>query len=167
MLITIREHGRPEDGRSYHYNNQKRRPRNYEGYCSHSQVAAGYRDNNNNNQGEKRRSSGYRNDSRDDSGPSKPFRQRTSRDYNQSPEDILNGPCHMHYTYIDGKRVLNHLMKDCLHIYQATRSRWIKASGGMESGICRNPWISNVRHTTAPSVASQQSCANPRIAEPK
>jgi hypothetical protein len=29
------------------------------------------------------------------------------------PEQILNGPCNMHYTYVDGKKVSNHLMKVC------------------------------------------------------
>jgi hypothetical protein len=37
-----------------------------------------------------------------------------SRDYNQSPEDILNEPYNMHYIIDpDGKRQSNHLMKDC------------------------------------------------------
>jgi hypothetical protein len=66
----------PEDDYSYRYNSQKRRPCNYEGYSSHSQVAAGYRGNNN-NQGDERRSGSYR--SEDELGPSKPFRPR--RDY--------------------------------------------------------------------------------------
>jgi hypothetical protein len=26
---------------------------------------------------------------------------------------MLNGPCHMHYAYFDGKRVSRHAMKDC------------------------------------------------------
>jgi hypothetical protein len=30
-----------------------------------------------------------------------------------SAEDILNGPCCIHYAYLDGKRVSNHLMRDC------------------------------------------------------
>jgi hypothetical protein len=96
--------------RSPGYSNQKCMPRNYDSYSSHSQVATSHRDNG--NQGDKHRGSGYRNDSRDDSGTNRQFRPRTLRDYNQSPDDILNGPCHMHYTYIDGKRVSNHMMKD-------------------------------------------------------
>jgi hypothetical protein len=87
----------PEDDRSHRYSGQKCMPHNYENYSSHSEVAAGYRDNNNNTQGDERQSSGYRNDNRDDSSPSKPFKPRTSRGYNQPPEDILNG-----------KRVSNH-----------------------------------------------------------
>jgi hypothetical protein len=34
-------------------------------------------------------------------------------EYKQSLDDMLNGPCHMHYTYVDGKRVSRHAMKDC------------------------------------------------------
>jgi hypothetical protein len=30
-----------------------------------------------------------------------------------SVEDMLHGPCRIHYTYLDGKRVSNHQMKDC------------------------------------------------------
>jgi ABC-type iron transport system FetAB ATPase subunit len=28
-------------------------------------------------------------------------------------EDILHGPCRIHYAYLDGKRVSNHLIRDC------------------------------------------------------
>jgi hypothetical protein len=30
-----------------------------------------------------------------------------------SAEDMLHGPCRIHYTYLDGKRVSNHQMKGC------------------------------------------------------
>jgi hypothetical protein len=30
-----------------------------------------------------------------------------------SAEDMLYGPCQIHYAYLDGKRVSNHQMKDC------------------------------------------------------
>jgi hypothetical protein len=30
-----------------------------------------------------------------------------------SVEDMLYGPCRIHYAYLDGKRVSNHQMKDC------------------------------------------------------
>jgi hypothetical protein len=93
----------PKDDRSNRYNNQTRRSRNYDNYNSHSQVAAGYKENN--NQGDDHQNSGYRNDNRDDAGSNKQFRPRNPRDYNKSPDDMLNGPWHMHYTYIDGKRV--------------------------------------------------------------
>jgi hypothetical protein len=44
---------------------------------------------------------------------SKRFQTRESREYNPSPEDMLNGPCHIHSTFVDGKRVSRHAMKDC------------------------------------------------------
>jgi hypothetical protein len=53
----------PEDDRSNRYSNQRRRSRNYDNYGSHSQVAAGYKENN--YQRDDRRNSRYCNDSRD------------------------------------------------------------------------------------------------------
>jgi hypothetical protein len=100
-----------EDDCSHRYNNQKRRSHNYEGYSGHNQVAASF--SNNNNWGDEHLNGGHHSDNRDESGPIIPFRPRTERDYNHSPEDILNGPCNMHYTFINGKRVSNHLMKGC------------------------------------------------------
>jgi hypothetical protein len=38
-------------------------------------------------------------------GSNRKFQPRGSREYNQSPNDMLNGPCHMHYAYVDDKRV--------------------------------------------------------------
>jgi hypothetical protein len=64
-------------------------------------------------QGDERRNSGYRNYGREDSSNSIRFQSRGSREYNQSPDDMLNGPCHIHYAFIDGKRVSRHAMKDC------------------------------------------------------
>jgi hypothetical protein len=40
-------------------------------------------------------------------------RGEKSRYFDPSVEDILNGPCRIHYAYLDGKRVSNHLMRDC------------------------------------------------------
>jgi hypothetical protein len=74
----------PEDDRSQCYNNQRRRPRNFESYGSHNQVAARYRDNNDNREDEHRRNS-YHADNREESGLSKSFSPRTSREYNPSP----------------------------------------------------------------------------------
>jgi hypothetical protein len=98
----------PEDDRRNRYGSQRRRSRNYDNYGSHSQVAAGYKDNN--YQGSDRRSSGYRSYGKEDY---KKFPTRESREYNQSPEDMLNGPCHIHSAFVDGKRVSRHAMKDC------------------------------------------------------
>jgi hypothetical protein len=126
----------PEDDRSHRYNNQKHRTHDYDNYSLHSQVAVGYRDNN--NQGDKHQNNGYRNDNIDDSGPNRQFRPRNSRDYNQSPDDILNGPCHMHYTYVDGKRVLNHMLKDCrtfIKLEEAAGSKQAEARNQGYAGI--------------------------------
>jgi hypothetical protein len=76
------------------YNSQRRRSRNYKNYGSHSQVAAGYKDNT--YQGDDRINSGYRNYGREDSSNNKRFQSRGSREYNQSPDDMLNG--HAIYT---------------------------------------------------------------------
>jgi hypothetical protein len=41
------------------------------------------------------------------------YRQDRSKYSDPSAEDILHGPCCIHYVYLDGKRVSNHLMRDC------------------------------------------------------
>jgi hypothetical protein len=101
----------PEDDRGNRYGGQRRRSRNYDNYGSHSQVAAGYKDIN--YQGNDRRSSGYRSYEKEDYGSNRKFQTREPREYNSSPEDMLNGPCHIHFTFVDGKRVSRHAMKDC------------------------------------------------------
>jgi hypothetical protein len=58
----------PEDDRRNRYNSQRRRSRNFDNYGSHSQVAAGYKDNN--YQGDDRRNSRYR---REESSNNKRF----------------------------------------------------------------------------------------------
>jgi hypothetical protein len=98
----------PEDDRGNRYRDQRRRSRNYDNYDSHSQVAAGYKDNS--YQGNDRKSSGYHSYGKEDY---KKFQTRESREYNPSPEDMLNGPCHIHSVFVDGKQVSRHAMKDC------------------------------------------------------
>jgi hypothetical protein len=101
----------PEDDRGNRYNSQRRRSRNYDNFGSHSQIAAGYKENS--YQGDDHRNSGYRNYGREDSGNNKRFQSRGSMEYNQSPYDMLKRPCHIHYAFIDMKRVSRHAMKDC------------------------------------------------------
>jgi hypothetical protein len=84
----------PEDDRGNRYGGQRRRSRNYDNYGSHCQVAAGYKDNN--YQGNDRRSSGYRSYGKEDYGSNRKFQTREPREYNSSPEDMLNG--HVTYT---------------------------------------------------------------------
>jgi hypothetical protein len=98
----------PKDDRRNRYESQRRRSHNFDNYGSHSQVAAGYKDNS--YQGSDRRSSGYRSYGKEDY---KKFPTRESREYNPLPEDKLNGPCHIHSAFVDGKRVSRHAMKDC------------------------------------------------------
>jgi hypothetical protein len=93
------------------YSGQTRRSRNYNNYGSHSQVAAGYKDNN--YQGDDHRNSGYRSYGREDFSNSKRFQSREPREYYLSPDDMLNGPFHIHSAFVDGKRVSRHTMKDC------------------------------------------------------
>jgi hypothetical protein len=90
-----------EDDRGNRYGGQRRRSRNYDNYGSHSQVAAGYKDNS--YQGNDHRNSGYHNYGKEDYGSSTKFQTKEPREYNPSPEDMLNGPCHIHSAFVDGK----------------------------------------------------------------
>jgi hypothetical protein len=77
-----------------------------------------------------RRSSGYRRYGKEDYGSSKKFQTKEPREYNPSPEDMLNGPCHIHSAFIDGKRVSRHAMKDCttfLKLQEAAMSKQAEA----------------------------------------
>jgi hypothetical protein len=116
----------PADDRGNRYDGQRRRSRNYDNHGSHSQVAAGYK--HSTYQGNDRRNSGYRSSGREDY--SKRFQTREPREYNPSPEDMLNGPCHIHSAFVDGKRVSRHAMKDCttfLKLQEAAMSKQAKA----------------------------------------
>jgi hypothetical protein len=80
---------------------QRRRYRNGDSHARKNQIAAGY---------ERRDEEGYENrefQARRNHGVEKP------KYSGPSAEDMLYGPCRIHYTYLDGKRVSNHQMKDC------------------------------------------------------
>jgi hypothetical protein len=80
---------------------QRRRYRNSDNYRRRNQIAAGYEGSN---------EEGYENkefQTSDSRGKEK------SRYSGHSAEDMLYGPCRIHYAYLDGKRVSNHQMKDC------------------------------------------------------
>jgi hypothetical protein len=118
----------PENDRGNRYGGRRRRSHNYDNHGSHSQVAAGYKDST--YQGNDRRNLGYRINGREDYGSSKRFQIREPREYNPSPEDMLNGPCHIHSAFIDGKRVSRHAMKDCtmfLKLQEAAISKQAEA----------------------------------------
>jgi hypothetical protein len=128
----------PEDDRGNRYGGQRRRSRNYDNYGSHSQVAAGYKDNS--YQGNDRKSSGYRSYGKEDY---KKFQTREYREYNPSSEDMLNGPCHIHSVFVDGKRVSRHAMKDCtmfLKLQEAALSKQAETKWqGYEGNISNAP----------------------------
>jgi hypothetical protein len=77
---------------------QRRRHRSRDNQERQNQVAAGY------GVGE------------EEEDKSRRFQARVtekSRYFGPSAEDMLYGPCRIHYAYLDGKRVSNHQMKDC------------------------------------------------------
>jgi hypothetical protein len=73
------------------------------GRIPHNQVAAGYK--RSDGEGDERRNNEYH---RKDNS-----RWDMSKYFDPSAEDILHGHCCIHYAYLDGKRVFNHLMRDC------------------------------------------------------
>jgi hypothetical protein len=80
---------------------QRRRHRSRDSHARQNQVATGY---------EGKEEEGYKNrkfQARGNQGVEKP------RYSGPSAEDILYGPCRIHYVYLHGKRVSNHQMKDC------------------------------------------------------
>jgi hypothetical protein len=80
---------------------QRRRYHNGDNHGRQNQIAAGY---------DRRNEEGYTSKEfqvRDNRGQEKP------RYSGPSAEDMLYGPCRIHYAYLDGKRVSNHQMKDC------------------------------------------------------
>jgi hypothetical protein len=80
---------------------QRRRYRNGDSHTKRNQIAAGY---------DRRDEEGYENrefQTRDNRGTEKP------KYSGPSAEDMLYGPCRIHYAYLDGKRFSNHQMKDC------------------------------------------------------
>jgi hypothetical protein len=80
---------------------QRQRSRNEDSRTRRNQIAVEY---------ERRDKEGYE---------SREFQDRSSRGEEKpkysslSAEDMLHGPCRIHYAYLDGKRVSNHQMKDC------------------------------------------------------
>jgi hypothetical protein len=80
---------------------QRRRSRNEDGHVRRNQVAAGYE-----------RGEEEGNESRE--YEDKSSRRRDKPKYSDPlAEDMLHGPCRIHYAYLDCKRVSKHLMRDC------------------------------------------------------
>jgi hypothetical protein len=93
----------PEDDIPHRSYIQRRMSRNYD---NHNQIDAGFKGKS--KKEEEHQNIGYC--SKDEFGSSKQFR---ARNYDSSPEEILNGPCQMHYAYLYGNKVSNHIMRDC------------------------------------------------------
>jgi hypothetical protein len=80
---------------------QRRKSRNEDSRARQNQIAVGY---------ERRDKEGYE---------SREFQDRKSHEKEKSKyssplaEEMLHGPCRIHYAYLDGKRVSNHQKKDC------------------------------------------------------
>jgi hypothetical protein len=91
----------PEDDRSKRQHNQRRRSRNEDGHTRRNQVAVGY---------EREDEEGNENREYQDKSN---HRQEKLIYSDPSVEDMLHGPCRIHYAYLVGKRVFNHLMRDC------------------------------------------------------
>jgi hypothetical protein len=124
----------PEDDRPHRYNSQRRRPQNYDNHNSHNQVAAGYRGKH--SKCKEQQSSGYHNN---DLGSHRQFRLRN---YDPSLEGLLNGQGHMHYAYVDIKRVSNHLMRDCkifLKLQEAIGFKQAGTQGSIAYGVQPSP----------------------------
>jgi hypothetical protein len=80
---------------------QRRRYRNGDSHARRNQLAAGY---------EGRDEEGYKNKEFQARGKHEAEKPKYS---GPSAEDMLYGPCRIHYAYLDRKRVSNHQMKDC------------------------------------------------------
>jgi hypothetical protein len=77
---------------------QRRRHRSRDKQERQNQVAAGY---------------GVREEEEDEGRRFQTKGTKKLRYSGPSAEDMLYGPCRIHYAYLDGKRVSNHQMKDC------------------------------------------------------
>jgi hypothetical protein len=102
--------------------NQRRRSRNKDDRARRNQIAAGY---------EKRDEEG---DENKEYHKKDNYRRERLKYSDPSAEDILHGPCRIHYAYLDGKRVSNHLMRDCrtfLRLQEAMELRQGTQHGGM------------------------------------
>jgi hypothetical protein len=80
---------------------QRQRYRNGDNHEGRNQIATGYDGRNKESYESKEFQAG------DNRGKEKP------RYSGPMAEDMLYGPCRIHYAYLDGKRVSNHQMKDC------------------------------------------------------
>jgi hypothetical protein len=117
------------------------------------EAAAGYRDNS--YKSNDRKSSGYHSYEKEDY---RKFQPREPREYNPSPEDMLNGPCHIHSAFVDGKRVSRHAMKDCttfLKLQEAALNKQAEAKWQGYDGNTSNAPTTQQGNSGAPKIQDQ------------
>jgi hypothetical protein len=91
-------------------------------------------------------------------GAAKKFQTKEPREYNPSPEDMLNGPCHIHFAFVDGKRVSRHAMKDCtmfLKLQEAVLNKQAEAKRQGYEGNANNVPASQQGNNGAPQGQDQ------------
>jgi hypothetical protein len=89
----------------------------------------------------------------------KKFQARESREYNPSPEDMLNGPYHIHSAFVNRKRVSRHAMKDCtifLKLQEAALSKQTEAKRQGYEGNSNNATASQQGNNGAPQGRTRQ-----------
>jgi cobalamin biosynthesis protein CobT len=101
----------PEEEQARRGNDRSRRSRNYDDYDKPKQVSAGFTskgDRRDDDMRDSDRSGGYRNNNQDESGSGRQMfrtRPQIQQQYDQTEEQMLNGPCAMHgYFNSDGRR---------------------------------------------------------------
>jgi hypothetical protein len=100
---------------------QRRRYRNEDSHARRNQIVARY---------ERRDEEGYE---------SREFQERGNHGVENPKysgllaEDMLHGPCHIHYAYLDRKRVSNNQMKDC-RTFLRLQSAMDSNQGGRQGG---------------------------------
>jgi hypothetical protein len=93
----------PEHDISSRQHNQRHRSRNQDDRTPRNQITTGYK--RRDGEGDEKENGEYH--------KKENSRWDRSKYFDPSVEDILHGPCRIHYAYLDGKRVSNLLMRDC------------------------------------------------------
>jgi hypothetical protein len=111
----------PEYDRSSRQRNQRRKSRNKDGCTMCNQVVVGYgkRDREGDENEEYHKKDNHRRD--------------RPKYFDLSAEEILHRPCRIHYAYLDGKRVSNHLMRDCKTFLKLQEAMELSQGAKLES----------------------------------
>jgi hypothetical protein len=131
---------------------QRRRYRNEDGRARRNQIAVGY---------ERREEESYKSREFQREG-----NRRTEKPKHSGPsaEDMLQGPCRIHYAYLDGKRVSNHQMKDC-RTFLRLQDAMDQKKGTRQGGKKYKSRISNAASSKTFGIKSIHICNDPTSAE--